>query len=85
MSRYPDAYSWVKTPNTNALAREGVRFRNAYMTSFCVPSQIRQLTGNLPHSARGTYHGKELSGKALSALGLGQPDASLGIRLVITA
>lgn len=46
VSCYPEAYSWIKTPNIDALAREGVRFRTADMAPFCVPSRSSQLTGN---------------------------------------
>ncbi|OUT60807.1 MAG: hypothetical protein CBB71_07290 [Rhodopirellula sp. TMED11] len=66
LSCYPDAYNWVRTPNIDRLAKEGVRFRTSYMAPFCVPSRIGQLTGNLPHAARGTFNGDELTGKTLA-------------------
>jgi arylsulfatase A-like enzyme len=62
---YPDAHPWVKTPNIDALAAEGVRFSNVYMAPFCVASRISQLTGNLPHSARGTFNEVTLTGEKL--------------------
>lgn len=65
VSCYPDAYPWVKTPNIDALAKAGVRFEKAYMAPYCVPSRITQLTGNLPHAARGDFNGKELTGSDL--------------------
>lgn len=60
VSCYPDAYPWVKTPNIDALAAEGVRFHNVYMAAYCVPSRVSFMTGNLPHAARGNFTGKEL-------------------------
>jgi len=43
----PDAYPWVKTPNIDRLAREGVRFTTCYTGAKCVPSRGTQLTGRL--------------------------------------
>ena len=62
---YPGSYSWVKTPNIDSLAAGGIRFNNAYMAPFCVASRITHMTGNLPHSAQGTFNGEQLSGVAL--------------------
>lgn len=40
----------VKTPNLDRLAREGVRFDNAYCPSpICVPSRMSMLTSRWPH------------------------------------
>ncbi len=39
------AYPWVKTPNIDRLAREGVRFTQAYTGAKCVPSRGTALTG----------------------------------------
>lgn len=50
VSCYPEAYPWVKTPNIDRLAREGIRFARAYTGTFCVPSRVSALTGNLQHS-----------------------------------
>ena len=66
VSCYPDSYDWVKTPNIDKLAEGGIRFNNAYMAPFCVASRITHMTGNLPHSAQGTFkEASPLSGTAL--------------------
>ncbi|QDT53478.1 Choline-sulfatase [Caulifigura coniformis] len=66
VSCYPDAYPWVKTPNIDALAAQGVRFENVYMAAYCVPSRVSFLTGNLPHAARGVFTGRELDAARLT-------------------
>jgi len=65
VSCYPEAYSWVQTPNIDKLAEEGVRFSNVYIAPFCVASRITAMTGNLPHAAKGTFGGVTLKGKEL--------------------
>jgi arylsulfatase A-like enzyme len=47
---YPESWSWVKTPNLDALARGGVRFQAAYLGSWCMPSRAAILTGQHPHA-----------------------------------
>jgi len=43
-------YPWFKTPNMDRLAEEGVRFRNAFVTSsLCSPSRAAYLTGRYNH------------------------------------
>lgn len=42
---YSEAYPWVKTPNIDRLATQGVRFSNAYIGSWCMPSRATMLTG----------------------------------------
>lgn len=49
VSCYPEALPGVKTPNIDALARDGVRFSYAYMGSWCMPSRATLLTGRHPH------------------------------------
>ncbi|MDR1271044.1 MAG: sulfatase, partial [Planctomycetaceae bacterium] len=43
-------YPWFKTPNMDRLAENGVRFRNAFVTtSLCAPSRAAFLTGRYNH------------------------------------
>jgi len=56
---YPEAFSWVKTPNIDALAATGVRFHGAYLGSWCMPSRAALLTGHWPHAIESmTMEGK---------------------------
>ena len=45
----PESPDWVNTPNIDALAKEGVRFRRAYFGAWCMPSRASFLTGRLQH------------------------------------
>ena len=47
------AWPWVKTPNIDRLASEGVRFTSAYGAAWCTPSRACVLTGLLPHGIQG--------------------------------
>ena len=43
-------FPWLKTPNMDRLASEGVRFRNAFVVnSLCAPSRASYLTGRYGH------------------------------------
>ena len=46
ISCYEEAYDWVNTPNIDALAKHGVRFRHAYIGTWCMPSRATLLTGH---------------------------------------
>ena len=43
---YPDAFPWVRTPNIDRLAKEGIRFESAYIGTWCMPSRATLLTGH---------------------------------------
>lgn len=45
VSCYDQAYDWVNTPNIDQLASTGVRFNQAYIGTWCMPSRATQLTG----------------------------------------
>lgn len=49
LSCYKEAYPWVKTPNIDRLAAEGVRFTAAYNGAWCMPSRATMLTGHYQH------------------------------------
>ncbi len=53
LSCYEGAWPWVRTPNIDRLAAEGVRFTTAYGAAWCAPSRASLLTGLLPHGIRG--------------------------------
>jgi arylsulfatase A-like enzyme len=65
LSCYRDqgAWPWVRTPNIDRLADEGVRFTSAYGASWCTPSRACVLTGRLPHGVRGVRISGVLEGK----------------------
>ena len=43
---YPDSYDFVRTPNIDQLARQGMRFDAAYIGTWCMPSRAAMLTGH---------------------------------------
>jgi arylsulfatase A-like enzyme len=47
VSCYPQAHPWVRTPNIDQLASEGVRFSYSYTGAKCAPSRGNALTGRL--------------------------------------
>lgn len=50
VSAYPNSYPWVKTPNIDRLAEQGVRFKYSYTGAKCVSSRGNALTGMLHHN-----------------------------------
>lgn len=46
---YPESFDWVRTPNIDALAKQGVRFSHAYIGAWCMPSRATMLTGHHQH------------------------------------
>jgi arylsulfatase A-like enzyme len=49
VSCYPEAFPWVKTPNIDSLAQQGVLFSHAYIGAWCMPSRATMLTGHHQH------------------------------------
>jgi arylsulfatase A-like enzyme len=44
-------FPWLKTPNLDRLAAEGLRFRNAFVVnSLCAPSRASLITGQYGHA-----------------------------------
>ena len=52
VSCYPEAYSFVKTPNIDSLAANGIRFKYAYIGTWCMPSRASLLTGHYQHAVK---------------------------------
>jgi arylsulfatase A-like enzyme len=64
VSCYEGSYSMADTPHIDKLAASGVRFRAAYLGSWCMPSRASLLTGLHPHAIEsmrmeGKYPGSE--------------------------
>ncbi|MCA9194418.1 MAG: sulfatase-like hydrolase/transferase [Planctomycetales bacterium] len=62
ISCYGNSPDWVRTPNIDALAKQGLRFHRAYLGAWCMPSRASILTGRLQHAIptmrmEGTYPG----------------------------
>jgi arylsulfatase A-like enzyme len=49
---YPESYPFVKTPNIDTLAKNGVRFKYAYIGTWCMPSRASLLTGHYQHGVQ---------------------------------
>lgn len=61
---YPESFDWVRTPNIDELAHQGVRFAHAYIGSWCMASRASLLTGLHQHGIesmrmKGKYPGSE--------------------------
>ena len=64
VSCYERALEWVSTPQIDALAQTGVRFRRAYIGTWCMASRASMLTGRHPFAIEtmrmeGPYPGSE--------------------------
>jgi len=54
-------HPWLETPNIDALARSGVHFRNAFVTTaLCSPSRASILTGHYAHRHRVVDNGSPM-------------------------
>ncbi|MDP6722740.1 MAG: sulfatase-like hydrolase/transferase, partial [Pirellulaceae bacterium] len=61
---YPEAYPFVRTPNIDRLAARGVRFKHAFIGTWCMPSRATLLTGHYQHGVEsmrmeGKYPGSD--------------------------
>ncbi len=61
---YPEAYPFVKTPNIDRLASQGVRFTHAYIGTWCMPSRAMLLTGHHPYGVKSMRMEGEYPGSA---------------------
>ncbi|MDF1815341.1 MAG: sulfatase-like hydrolase/transferase [Verrucomicrobiales bacterium] len=64
VSCYPEALEFCETPNIDALAEKGVRFKYAYIGTWRMPSRATLLTGHYQHAVEsmrmeGKYPGSE--------------------------
>ena len=55
LSCYKEAFPWVKTPNIDRLAQQGVRFTAAYNGAWCMPSRATMLTGHLQYGVESMH------------------------------
>ncbi|MEZ6139163.1 MAG: sulfatase-like hydrolase/transferase [Zavarzinella sp.] len=62
ISCYPRCYSFANTPNIDRLAKQGVRFDQAYIGAKCVPSRATALTGRLQFAATSNQDGTSVNG-----------------------
>ncbi|MDG2168383.1 MAG: sulfatase-like hydrolase/transferase [Opitutales bacterium] len=53
VSAYEDSRKWIKTPNIDRLAKEGIRFKHAFAGPWCAPSRAMFLTGKHLHGIQG--------------------------------
>jgi arylsulfatase A-like enzyme len=68
VSCYEESYDWVHTPNIDNLAKRGVRFRDAYIGTWCMPSRAAMLTGRLQHGVESMRMEGEYPGSAYDEL-----------------
>src|SRR5436190_20366276 len=52
---YPEANSWVRTPNIDALAKSGVRVTHCYNGTWCTASRATMLTGHHPYGVESLH------------------------------
>ena len=69
VSCYDESYPWVRTPHIDQLASTGVRFSDAYIGTWCMPSRAAMLTGHHPYGVQsmrmvGQYPGSEYDPQA---------------------
>ncbi len=64
---YEESFPWVHTPNIDSLARNGIRFRRAYIGSWCMPSRATLLTGHHQHGVESMRMEGEYPGSVYDA------------------
>jgi arylsulfatase A-like enzyme len=57
-----NGWPWVHTPNIDRLAKEGVRFTQAYGEAWCAPSRACVMTGLYLHAIRGLHFKNVMGG-----------------------
>lgn len=50
---HPRGHTWVKTPNIDRLAQEGLQFTAGYCGAWCMPARVSFLTGLQTHGVQG--------------------------------
>ena len=68
ISCYPESQSFCRTPHIDSLAESGIRFKYAYIGTWCMPSRATLLTGHYQHGVEsmrmvGKYPGSEYDPK----------------------
>lgn len=53
VSAYEEARPWIKTPNIDRLAEEGILFKHGFAGPWCAPSRAMILTGRQLHGING--------------------------------
>ena len=64
---YPESPDWVKTPNIDSLAQNGIRFTNCYMGSWCMGSRATLLTGHQTYGVKSMRMEGEYPGSSYDA------------------
>ncbi len=73
---YPEAYDWVRTPNIDRLAEQGIRFAHAYIGTWCMPSRATMLTGLHPYGVQSMRMEGKYPGSTYDAVFAGSLDGA---------